>query len=188
MGAIIHPWANRKGHRIYRRRRIGGGFDVVAEVTCKVCEAIGEVIARGVMPPDQIDIKFRQKGWQLEPPKCPSCVQRKQEEKTMATQAPSDAAVKSQARCFNLLGQHFDPDKGRYAKGWSDRKIAEECSLSCAVVATLRTDCFGDLKEAPELAEIRADINALDTLCKESFGQFQQEIATLRSRLARIDQ
>lgn len=105
----------------------------------------------------------------------------------MATTAPSDAAVKQQARCFNLLGQHFDPDKGRYAKGWSDKKIAEEVSLSSAVVATLRIDCFGDLKESPEASEIRADINALDTLCKESFAQFQQEIAALRSRLAGIE-
>lgn len=187
MGEIIHPWAGRKGHRIYRRRKCGGGFEVVAEITCKVCRAIGEMAARGVMPPDQIDNKFQQKGWQLEPPKCPSCIQQRREEKTMAT-APTEAAVKAQGRCFNLLGQHFDPDKGQYAKGWSDKKIAEECSLSSAVVATLRVDCFGELKESPELSEIRADINALEGLCNETFGQFQQEIAKLRSRLARIEQ
>lgn len=187
MSAIIHPWNTVKRHSIFRRRRIGGGFDVIGELTCRRCEAVGEVACRGVMPPDQLAMKFTQKGWQVDGPLCPSCVDRPKEEKTMAS-APSEAAVKSQARCFNLIGQHFDAEKGRYAKGWSDKKIAEECSLSSSVVATLRTDCFGELKESPEAAEIRADINALDTLCKEAFGQFQQQIAEIRVRLSRVEQ
>lgn len=96
----------------------------------------------------------------------------------MATN-PTPGAIKAQAKMFSLLSLHFSPDDGKFAKGWSDKKISEETGLAPDLVAQFRIEAFGDLKEPAEISALRSDIAALETLVVE-------QIASLRGELAKV--
>lgn len=143
------------------------------------------------MPPDQIDRKFAQIGWQVDPNVCPACRLKREEakEKKMATihARPTMAAMKAQTTMFRLLSDHFDTEDGRFEPGWDDARIAKETDLSREVVAEYRRAGFGEIKEAPEIAALRADIAALDSLAREQLGTLTAEIAALRTRLMKLE-
>lgn len=173
---------------LYRERMRGrsldmkpgvGGPSITAHLQCARCPAIGSRSMGTVMPHDAIDKKFKQAGWRVDPHVCPDCQRKSKERPEMMTSRPSPAAMKAQAQMFHLLSTHFDADMGRYAKGWSDAKIAHDTGLAADVVAEFRAAGFGELKEAPEVAAMRAEIFALETLVAE-------QIAALRGDLARI--
>ncbi|WP_380873620.1 hypothetical protein ACFB49_42720 [Sphingomonas sp. DBB INV C78] len=161
-----------------------GGTTFIALLSCSRCPKSGERNLRQMMPPDQIDRKFTQAGWKLDPHICPDCQRRANQEKTMTK--PSPAAMKAQAAMFRLLSDHFDVEKGAFALGWSDEKIAAETGLAKDVVTEFRRAGFGEIKEPTELQAIRADINALEQLAREHLQGVTAEIAGLRSRLAQI--
>lgn len=156
------------------------GVSITARLTCSHCEKTGGLKCRAVMPDDQIDQKFRQSGWRLDPAVCPDCIRQFREKRTadMASNV-SPAAMKAQAAMFQHLQTAFDVETGRYAKGWSDKVIAEKTGLSVEHVAAFRTAAFGDLKDAPEIVALRAEISALENLVTE-------QVAHLRGELARI--
>lgn len=99
---------------------------------------------------------------------------------------PSPDAMRAQATMFTLLQSHFNTDKGAYAQGWSDEKIAAETGMPKALVIEYRESCFGPIKEPAELSALRADITALETLQRESSGAITVEIANLRTRVAEL--
>lgn len=99
---------------------------------------------------------------------------------------PSPAAMKAQVQMITLLQEHFDPQAGSFADGWSDKRIAAETSLSADHVADFRRGAFGEIKEPREVRALRDDIATLDTLEKERRAVFDQELAKMRSRLAEI--
>jgi hypothetical protein len=110
-----HAWSRGHGTRTIEKRRTGNTLWVVGRVACSNCEAVGELKSHGVIPAPQMDKRLRQKGWQLDPPKCPDCVRQPKEERMATdTEVPSNKAAMAQAKVFKLLGVHFDPDKGRY--------------------------------------------------------------------------
>ncbi|WCT73946.1 hypothetical protein PQ455_01555 [Sphingomonas naphthae] len=138
-----------------------------------------------LMPPEQIDQKFTQAGWSIDPHVCPDCRASRTKEKPMASK-PSPAAMKAQVQMIGLLSEHFDTDAGAYAVGWSDKKIADETGVSPATVAEFRLAGFGEIKEPAAICALRADINALDQLSREHQAIVQSEIASLRSKLAQV--
>lgn len=168
-----------KGRSITTRPGIGGPT-TTAHLTCTECGHDGSVNLRANMPPSQIDQKFAQAGWKLDPHRCPDCIRKAAQSKgnPMASN-PSPAAVKAQAKMFSLLAQHFTPDDGRYAKGWSDKKIADETGVSVEMVAAVRSEAFGELKEPSEISALRSEITALEGLVTE-------QIASLRTELAKV--
>lgn len=96
----------------------------------------------------------------------------------MATN-PTPGAIKAQAKMFNLLSLHFNPDEGRYAKGWSDKKVADDTGMAADLVASFRVEAFGELKEPAEVSALRSEISALENLVVE-------QIASLRTELAKV--
>jgi len=167
-----------KGRAIATRPGVAG-TSITALLQCSRCPKVGELGCRAMMPAEQMDHKFRQSGWRLDPHVCPDCIRISKQEKAAMTASPSPAAMKAQAAMFQLLSQHFDGETGRYAKGWSDKKISEATGIAIEHVAAFRTAGFGELKDAPEIVAFRADIAALETLVAE-------QIAQLRGDLARI--
>jgi hypothetical protein len=172
------------------RRRLGGRSlstapgHIAATVTCTVCSVADDVRLRSVMPPAQIDQKFTQLGWALDPNVCPACRSKPAKEKPMTK--PSPAAIQAQVVMFTLLQTHFDADNGVYAAGWTDDKIAKQANLAVDTVAEFRRAGFGELKEPAELRQFREDVNALDQLCKETFATLQSDMASLRARGAEL--
>lgn len=45
-----------------------------AKIICEPCGFVGKVMMTTIMPPEIIDKKFVQRGWELDPHVCPSCV------------------------------------------------------------------------------------------------------------------
>lgn len=179
MSAAKHLYRERlHGRSIETKGGIGGGT-FVAALQCARCPTIGHRSMGAMLPPEAIDKKFKQAGWRVDPHVCPDCQRKPKERPQAMTARPSPAAMKAQAQMFHLLSSHFDADTGRYAKGWSDAKIAADTGLAGDVVAEFRDAGFGALKDAPEIVAIRAEIATLETLCAE-------QIAHLRAELARI--
>lgn len=169
----------KRGRSIVSRPGVGGQT-ITANLECASCPKNGTIGLRVMMPPDQIDQKFKQAGWRLDPHRCPDCTRKAAQSKgnPMASN-PSPAAVKAQAKMFSMLAQHFTPDDGRYAKGWSDKKISDETGVSVEMVAAVRSEAFGELKEPSEISALRQEITALEGLVTE-------QIASLRSELAKV--
>lgn len=184
-----HPYREKLHGRSISSKQGVGGASIKAHVQCSRCPRIGEVGLTKVLPPEPIDQKFRQHGWKLDPHVCPDC-QRKPKKgpdmATAATPAHSPAAMKAQGQMFHLLTLHFVPETGRYAKGWSDKKIADDTGLALDHVAAFRASCFGDLKESAEIAGMRADLDAAEALANENHKNLIGQIVAFRAELDRI--
>ncbi len=180
MSARRHLYRDGRHGRSIRTATGVSGVTIAALLQCSRCPKVGDLNCRAMMPPEKMDQKFRQAGWQIDPHVCPDCIRQSKEKRTaaMASNA-SPAAMKAQAAMFQHLTANFDPDTGRYAKGWSDKVIAEKTGLSVEHVAAFRTAAFGELKDAPEIVALRAEIAALENLVTE-------QVAHLRGELARI--
>lgn len=174
----------RHGRRLTVRPGIGS-TTITAHVLCG-CGKEGSLNARAMLPPDMMDRKFIQAGWKLDPHICPDCQRRASQEKISVTTKPSQAAMKAQADMFRLLSEHFDTERGAFESGWSDTKIAAETGLSKDAVSEFRRAGFGEIKEPPQVAALRSDINALEALQREHQGVVTSEIASLRTRLGTL--
>jgi hypothetical protein len=181
-----HRWAEGRGGREIDKRRMGTNVWVVARVRCsrEDCDSVGEIKSRSVLPVEVLDKRFKQKGWRLDPPVCPECVQQPKEDR-MATHM-TEAAGLAQAKVFKLLTAQFDDEKGRYLNGYSDARIAQETGCAQTFVANVRKECFGEIKEAPEIAEFRGSLDALEALVSENMATLQRELADLRAKLSRL--
>ncbi|MEH3107128.1 MAG: hypothetical protein PGN09_07560 [Sphingomonas fennica] len=173
-----------RGRSITTRPGVGGQT-VTARLRCSACATTGNRNFRSLMPPEQIDKKFAQAGWSLDPHVCPDCRATRAREKTMGMK-PTAAAMKAQAAMFRLLTDHFDIDDGAYAAGWSDEKIATDTGLAAEAVAEFRRAGFGEIKEAAPIRQLRADIAALESLAREQHNAIIGEIASLRGQLAKL--
>ena len=160
-----------------------GGMSFAARLTCTRCPSVGTVNLRVIMPPEQIDRKFQQQGWAIDPNICPDCLAKPAKERSAMSAKPSPDAMRAQATMLTLLQTHFDVARGAYAKDWSDDKIAAETGMSKPLVVEYREACFGPIKEPAELRALRADISALETLQRESNSTITAEVASLRSRV-----
>jgi hypothetical protein len=179
--AVHHPYVvGKKGRSI---RGAPGGHQL-ATLVC-ACGATHDIRFRQLAGSDQIDRKFRQAGWRLDPAVCPGCTSSR-ESKTMAAPIPTAAAIKAQAKMFHLIQTHFDAENGCYGGGWSDAKIAADVGLSSDTIAAFRVEAFGPLKEPPEVARLTSDIAALEQLFNEAMAPIQSELIQLRTRVAEV--
>lgn len=183
-----HLYRDEVGGRSVTTRPEGqSGHSIVARLRCltRGCRRTGEVKVRKLCGPDELDRKFRQQRWDLDPCKCPACKAPKQappQEEEMAQ--PTPKAVMAQARMFNLISTHFDAESGCYGGGYSDAKIAEETGLATDLVAAVRAETFGPLKVPPELQKLTDDIAALEGLLDEALTPIRTELANLKTRVA----
>ena len=99
---------------------------------------------------------------------------------------PSPDAMRAQAQMFNLLQNHFDPNKGVFSQNWDDARIAADTGLSAAVVVEYRETCFGKLKEPEAVQALRSDIAALEKLHQEMADAWKVEVEDLKKNLATI--
>lgn len=182
MSAKTHAYRDGTHGRSMTSRPGNGGLVFHAYLQCSRCPTKGEVPTRGGIDPPQIDRRFINLGWRVDPHVCPACAAKPKEKPMTATQ--SIAAMKATIQMNDLLQAHFDVKNGRYVTGWSDEKIAKDTGLGLKSVADYRIAEFGEIREPTEIALIRQDVNALEKLQQETNATFTGEIATLRARLA----
>lgn len=172
------------GRRLETRPGIGSP-SATAFLQCSRCPHEGSLKLSVRMPPEQIDKKFTQAGWALDPHICPGCRSKANERKAMSAK-PSPDAMRAQAQMFNLLQNHFDPNKGVFSQNWDDARIAADTGLSAAVVVEYRETCFGKLKEPEAVQALRNDIAALEKLHQEMADAWKVEVEDLKKNLATI--
>lgn len=173
-----------------------------AQLACSNCGESGAVRIVSLLPPEVIDKKFVQKGWELDPNVCPDCIEKKtkaKKELKMATAKPNGAlsdnpvlkAVsadthKATAKMHQLLSTYFDADEGTFSPGWNDERIAKESGLSLAHVTDVRNIAYAELKEPEEVTQLKNDIKALNDLIVESLANAQKEVTALNARVTEL--
>lgn len=179
-------------------------------VLCSECGFVGSVNVKALPPPEMLDKKFVQKGWELDPNVCPECVIKRKKSKDIAKKErqnmnttvankpagtlsdnPALKAVsadmhKATAKMHQLLSMHFDPDEGRYEAEWNDERISKESGVAAAHVTEVRNIAYGELKEPEEVTALRNDIKALHDLINETLIAAQKEVNALNNRVAEI--
>lgn len=56
-----------------------------ATLQCSHCPEAGKLAIRVLLPPELIDKKFQQKGWELDPHVCPDCIRKRKKARTAAS-------------------------------------------------------------------------------------------------------
>lgn len=84
---------------------------------------------------------------------------------------------KAQVAMVRTLDVVFNPDTGRYADGWSDKRVAEEAGVDLATVTAYRDDAYGPLAvvEPDPLVAARTQIVALANDAIRSIGEARDE-------------
>lgn len=183
------------------------------QITCSTCGAVGSINVNSLPPPEYLDKKFSQRGWELDPNVCPDCVVKRKRAKAAAKAAvklkeqnemptitkeapisenPALKAVsadlhKATAKMHQLLNLHFDADEGRFAEGWDDARIAKESGMAPSHVTEVRNLAYGELKEPEEITKLRADIKSLNELISETLVAAQKEVNALNARVNEIN-
>lgn len=173
-----------------------------ARMTCSECDTTGSVRLVSLLPPEVIDKKFVQKGWELDPNVCPNCVGKKvkaKKEQKMATAKPNGALAedpvlkavsanthKAQAKMHQLLCTYFDEEEGTFSPGWNDERIAKESGMALTHVIDVREQGYGPLKEPEEVTKLKSDIKALNDLVVESLTNAQKEVNALNARVTEL--
>lgn len=195
-----------RGRSLYTDPRAGIR---TGRMTCSECGEVGCVNITSLPPPEMLDKKFVQKGWELDPNVCPTCVIKrkkakaaaKKEQQKMTTtntkpngtlsdnptlKAVSADAHKATAKMHQLLSLHFDTDTGTFADGWNDERISKESGISLTHITEVRNIAYGELKEPEEITLLRKDINALNELIGETLVTAQKEVNALNKRVAEL--
>lgn len=177
-------------------------------IICKGCGFEGSINLKTLPPPELIDKKFVQKGWELDPNVCPNCVIKrkiakaatKKEQQTMNMNTKPNGALadnpvlkavsvdthKAQAKMHQLLTLHFDADEGAYEDGWNDERISKESGISVTHVGEVRAIAYGDIKEPQEITKLRADIAKVEKDLTEMLAMAQKEVSDLQKQLGEL--
>lgn len=174
---------------------------------CTECGEVGSVNFTNLPPPELLDKKFIQKGWELDPNVCPACVIKrktakslaKKEQKIVTTTKPNGTLAdnpvlktvsadthRATAKMHQLLSLHFDVDEGAYAADWNDERISKESGISITHVTEVRNIAYGELKEPEEISLLRKDIKSLNDLIGETLVTAQKEVNALNKRVTDI--
>ncbi|MBP2232523.1 hypothetical protein J2847_005852 [Azospirillum agricola] len=108
--------------------------------------------------------------------KPPACAARPAmtQENTMGTNPAGSKAETAQVRepslaetatIFKKLDEVFE--RGRYLDRWSDRKVGEALNLPWALVAKVREQLLGPLKEDPAITALRSEVEQLEEMVLE---------------------
>lgn len=181
-----HPWRLEEHGRSIKGSEGGG---IMATLICSKsdCQTKESIHFRQLCGAPDMDRKFIQRGWGTDPATCPDHNRRNHHRKDSTMNGKtSAAAIAAQGKMFVLLQTHFNPDVGTYDAGWGDQKIATECGLSVDLVAGVRAQAFGELKEPPEIARLASDIETLSGLLEEAVAPIRTELASLRARLSEV--
>ena len=155
-----------------------------------------------------LDKKFAQKGWELDPNVCPTCVIKRKKARAVAKKeqtkmntttktagtlsdnpvlkAVSADTHKATAKMHQLLSIHFDADEGRFSEGWNDERISKESGISVVHVTEVRNIAYGELKEPEEITALRNEIKSLNELISETLVTAQKEVNALNKRVNEI--
>lgn len=92
----------------------------------------------------------------------------------------SAQAMKRQRQMFQLLDDHFDADKGMFATGWDDARIARETGLAESHIVKTREAAYGPIKLSPEVMKLQADLSQTRAKARQDVEQLRQLLAQMQ--------
>jgi hypothetical protein len=103
---------------------------------------------------------------------------------------PPAALTRQQRHNIRLaLNNHFDDEIGRYAKDWTDKRIAEHLDVPLATVKEIREAAYGPLVETdPEVLALREEYETLKNdyeALRNLFRDFDHKLINLERRHGR---
>lgn len=155
--------------------------------------------------PEGISKAMILKGWTVGSRRlcCPDCQPKKlktvQERKepvsnaaqTVATTGPqpnpakpevSEAAKRAHRMVMMLLEDQYDEANKRYRPGWDDEKVAKETGAAKAHVAATREQYFGPAGEPEQVAQLRADLLAMERQIHSTISALDTGLAAMKKR------
>ena len=149
-----------------------------AEVACSRCDATHRIITNTAathLPAQVVAKKFAAAGWEIGSREggdvCPSCRIKRRKPRPTLTIVPKDepmtttvstptivpapmgtTALKKQIN--QKLWEVYESDTQGYARGWSDKRVAEELDAPRALVASIREEFFGPARDNPDVREL----------------------------------
>lgn len=177
-----------------------GGLSTVARFQCVECGAEhNQRVASGrPLNPEGFAKRAQQDGWKADPWKrnrcwCPRCAGPHPKAKAILNPEPGkvipmaahvapirDITAAQKQRIRALLDRHFDDSAGAYLDAMSDQKVAEAVGVPRVHVETLREAAYGPIRISPEMAEARAELEALRKLLADEAAR----MAEIEKRLA----
>ena len=155
---------------------------------------------------------FGKKGWNIDLKrgrfKCPKCIEaeiaarrlKNEEKKMSANQSvpptktmPSEESVFAKQLMMELLSKGYDLKMREYRPGWTDARIAAECSLSVDFIAKRREEDFGPVTppRPDPMIEIASRLNDLSILAKaivEDVQRISGAATNLRGGIAKFSE
>jgi hypothetical protein len=123
---------------------------------------------------------------------CPACVKGRKERasgsvhlspkangKGGSVPAPSSSAVQASIAAYEMIGDYFVKDEGRYHQGWSDDVVALKSGLAKQQVIELRRAKFGDLKIDSKAQEMRLKLAASEDMARAEIAGLREMITEL---------
>lgn len=95
-------------------------------------------------------------------------------------QQPRALTIAQKGQVRDLLELHFDAEKGMYAGGWSDQKVAEAVDVPRASVSQIRDVSYGPILVTPEMQALVERHKAL----KGEIDQAQADIRSTEEKLS----
>jgi hypothetical protein len=147
-------------------------------IDCSSCGGKDEIAATGhsgVLPPDVLTKKWKQRGWKIgrKSATCPAC-NGTQQEKPMATQAAADAPRQptpaDKRRIFREIDDHWNEEKSRYEGSTTDQTIATGLDVPRAWVTQIREDAFGKSQRNEDMDKVLGNLKNLKGECDRAMS------------------
>lgn len=168
---------------------------IEVDVPCKNDHRVTVPLGTRTHPNHLVKI-MKNKGWALRASKgtCPDCVEKARAEKAAKAAKKKDEPVKLETKeqatvnaksakrlALLMIEDVFDENAGRYKDDHSDKTVAKETGLSESAVAKLREEFGFEIKEPPEFAQWREEIERLERNMKAVTDGIEEKIAKLRA-------
>lgn len=180
------------------------------QITCSGCGDKAQLSpnnAAGVLPPQIVQRKFMQRGWEVgaTPRKdvCPACQRKEADVPKIAkidknlrvvelrpAQEPQVAAVhpsrEDRRIILSKLHEAYQDEATGYRPGWSDKRVAADLGVREDWVQELRQENFGDLAVSALDDQIRAEAKKIREELEELELQAQITLTQLTERMQEL--
>jgi hypothetical protein len=186
-----------------------GGLSTVARFQCVECGETHDLRVSSGRPlnAEGYAKRAQQDGWKADPWKrnrcwCPRCAGPRPKAAAIPNLEPGkvipmaahvapirDITAAQKQRIRALLDRHFDDSAGAYLDAMSDQKVAEAVGIPRVHVETLREAAYGPIRISPEMAEARAELEAVRKLltdAKASIGDLERRVVAAEERVGRL--
>lgn len=170
--------------------------------SCSNCGRQSFIKSRPDAPRELLKKQLERAGWtvarSMKTANCPTCAapapKPEKEDPMPPKSAPTQTAKpqptvqelrpiapKERLRIMEALIEHMNDDCDRYEDGYDDKAMASMLGHPWGIIAKMREDSFGPLRELTEADKLREDIAALRAMVRDETKAMEERIAKLEA-------